>query len=156
MGIRDCFSGRSGRRGVCTGRLLQQCKQTPRGFGPSILHTASSLPWNRTRYCVRNSCRTPSEELRARVSTLDFIPASRILTISRKGAEGGEWRQDTFGHRQGIVGCIPSSQVCSGVYQRTRQSLRSKVMNPHHFPPTLTPPSNTKMSRRRSSNSSRC
>ena len=153
--MRDCFSGRSGRRGVCTGRLLQRCKQTPRGFGPSILNTASSLPWDRTRYCAKNSCRTHSEELRVRVSTRNSILAPGILTISRKGAEGGEWRQDTSRHREGIVRCVPPPQVCSGRRQRTRQSLRSKDMNPCHFLLTLTPPSNTKMSRRRSSNSSR-
>ena len=154
--MRDCFSGRSGRRGVCTGRLLQRCKQTPRGFGPSILNTASSLPWDRTRYCAKNSCRTHSEELRVRVSTCDSILAPGILTINRKCAEGSECRQDTPGHRQGIVRCFPPSQVCSGRCQRARQSLRSKAMNLHHFPLTLTPRSNTKMSRRRSSNSSRC
>ena len=123
IGMRDCFSGRSGRRDVCTGRSLRRCKQTPRGFCPSILRTASSLLWNRTRYCVGNSCRTPSEQLRARVSTRDSILASRILTINRKCAEGGEWCQDTPGHREGIVRCVPSSQVCSGLYQRTRQTL---------------------------------
>ena len=153
--MRDCFSGRSGRRDVCTGRSLRRCKQTPRGFCPSILHATSSLPWDRNRYCVRNSCRSPSEELRVRVSTLYSILASRILTINRKGAEGGEWDQDTSGHREGIVRCVPPSQVCSGRCQRTRQSLRSKVMNLHHFPLTLTPSSNTKTSKRRSSNSSR-
>ena len=152
MGIRDCFSGRSGRRVFVQWRPLQRCKQTPRGFGLTILHTASSLPWDCTRYCVRNSCQTPSEELRVRVSTRNSILAPGILTISRKGAEGGEWRQDTSRHREGIVRCVPPPQVCSGRRQRTRQSLRSKVINLHHFSLTLTPPSNTKMSRRRSSN----
>ena len=80
------------------------------------------------------SCRIPSEEPRAPVRALDYSLVSGILTIDSQGAEGGERSQDPFRCREGIVGLVPSTQVCSGRGQRTRQTLRSKVVQSRSRP----------------------
>lgn len=70
--------------------------QTSHRIVVSVTYFADDLFPYRTQVSIRNSCRTPSEELRARVSRFGYAWLREFQHVSSKSAEGCERRQDTL------------------------------------------------------------
>ena len=72
---------------------------------------------------AENSCITHPEEPPTRVSIFGYTLTLKVPTVSSEGAEGGEWCQDTSGHRERVFRLASSSQVSSWWYHCAHQTL---------------------------------